>query len=103
METVMQKAVPSELQCPDCESPALYKYGKTRSGKQRFICLICGRQFTPDASRKEVKNKPLCHVCGGQMHLYKRNAAGLIFRCSDYPLCKTYTKKPSDHEMPASS
>jgi len=98
----MTKVVPAELQCPDCESPALYKYGRTRSGKQRFICLICGRQFTPEASRKEVRNKPFCHVCGGHTHLYKRSGAWLVFRCSDYPVCKTYIRKPAEYEMPAS-
>ncbi|MGO9379275.1 MAG: IS1 family transposase [Dissulfurispiraceae bacterium] len=101
MDAVIQKAIHSELHCPKCNSQALYKYGKTKSRKQRFICLICGRQFTPDASRKEVKNKPFCTKCGGHMHLYKRIGDLLRFRCAQYPLCRTYTKKMAEHEMPA--
>jgi DNA-directed RNA polymerase subunit RPC12/RpoP len=101
METAFRKSAHAELQCPDCDSQALYKYGRTKSGKQRFICIICGRQFTSDASRKEIKNKPECRDCGSHMHLYKRSSAWLIFRCSNYALCRTYTKKPVDHEMPA--
>src|SRR5664279_4964845 len=98
MEAAIKTVAHPELQCPECNSPALYKYGKTKSRKQRFICLICGRQFTPDASRKEVKNKPACTTCGGHMHLYKRKGNLLRFRCSHYPLCKTYAKKTDDTE-----
>jgi transposase-like protein len=101
MEAALQKINQFELQCPDCNSQALYKYGRIKSGKQRFICIICGRQFTPGSSRKEIRNKPLCRICGGHMHLYKRSSACLIFRCSNYPLCRTYTKKPVEHEMPS--
>ncbi|HAM53467.1 MAG TPA: hypothetical protein DCP92_23265 [Nitrospiraceae bacterium] len=35
-----------EIKCPWCESEALYKYGKAWTGKQRFLCMMCGKQFT---------------------------------------------------------
>lgn len=80
------------LSCPFCDSSALYKYGKTKSGKQRFQCLICNRQFSIGATKQEVQGKPNCPNCGKQMHLYKIEGKIIRFRCSDYPVCKTFKK-----------
>ncbi|WP_225901176.1 IS1 family transposase [[Leptolyngbya] sp. PCC 7376] len=33
------------LTCPQCQSPSTIKYGHTHSGKQRYRCHECGRQF----------------------------------------------------------
>ncbi|MBI5607111.1 MAG: IS1 family transposase [Deltaproteobacteria bacterium] len=41
--------------CPDCRADALYRYGRIWTGKQRYICLLCGRQFTPGSTRKDKK------------------------------------------------
>ncbi|MGO9014813.1 MAG: IS1 family transposase [Dissulfurispiraceae bacterium] len=81
-----------EAKCPHCNLDAVYKYGKTWQGKQRFLCLICGRQFTHGTGRFEVRDRPSCPVCGKIMHLYKREDKVLRFRCSGYPVCKTFTK-----------
>lgn len=78
--------------CPDCGSDALYKYGKSKAGKQRYLCLMCKRQFTHGAQRTPMKGKPLCPECGGMMHLYKREAKHIRFRCSAYPECRTFVK-----------
>ncbi len=81
-----------EVKCPHCNLDAVYKYGKTWQGKQRFLCLICGRQFTQGTGRYEVRDRPDCPVCGKIMHLYKREDKALRFRCSGYPVCKTFRK-----------
>lgn len=81
-----------EIKCDYCNSDALYKYGKTRSGKQRFVCLICGRQFTPEAGKAQVQGKPVCDECGKPMHLYKIEGEVVRFRCSGYPKCRTFKK-----------
>jgi transposase-like protein len=81
-----------EIKCPSCSAEALYRYGKAWTGKQRFLCLICGRQFTFGARRAEPKEKPICIKCGRPMHLYKREAGMIRFRCSGYPICKTFQK-----------
>jgi len=81
-----------EVKCTSCNSDALYKYGKIRSGKQRFICLMCGKQFTPGSERLEAKGKPVCPECGRPMHLYKIEGEVIRFRCSAYPACKTFKK-----------
>jgi transposase-like protein len=82
----------NEIQCPFCESGAVYKYGKIKTGKQRYLCMICGRQFTPGVKRTEMKDKPVCPACGRSMHLYMREDSVIRFRCSYYPECKTYVK-----------
>jgi transposase-like protein len=90
--TVLATAKKTEISCPDCNKDALYKYGKTRNGKQRFLCLMCGRQFSPGTTKTEVKGKPECPKCGKQMHLYKIEGDIVRFRCSNYPECKTFKK-----------
>ncbi len=80
--------------CPNCGSEVFYRYGRTRHGKQRYQCLLCGRQFIVDRQRIEVQNKPVCPVCGSGMHLYKREKGLLRFRCARYPQCRCYVKLP---------
>jgi transposase-like protein len=77
---------------PECRSDAVYKYGHTSSGKQRFICLLCERQFVVDPENIHFKNKPKCPECGKLMHSYMKAVNHIRFRCSDYPRCKTYLK-----------
>ena len=80
------------IACPACASDAVYRYGHSREGKQRYICLICKRQFVPERSRAEVTDRPVCDLCGRHMHLYKREKDYLRFRCSGYPVCHNFTK-----------
>lgn len=82
----------TEIRCKACGSGAVYRYGRIKSGKQRFICLICGRQFVPEPARHDVVDKPLCPSCGKHMNLYKREEGVLRFRCSGYPECRVYEK-----------
>lgn len=91
----------ADIMCPHCNLDAVYKYGKTWQGKQRYLCLICGRQFTQNSGRAEVKDRPVCEVCGKIMHLYKKENKVLRFRCSGYPACKTFKKVnlEEDHEL----
>jgi len=81
-----------EVRCPSCETYALYKNGKAWTGKQRFLCLMCGKQFTYSASRATVKGKPVCPECGKHMNIYMLEGDIVRFRCSGYPECKTYKK-----------
>lgn len=83
-----------ETKCPICESEALYKNGRTETGKQRFLCLLCGRQFSPGARPVDNSNRPDCPNCGSPMHFYKRDPLALRLRCSNYPDCRTYLKIP---------
>lgn len=87
------------LNCPFCNSEALYKYGRTKTEKQRFRCLICNRQFSEGANKVEVQGKPLCMKCGKSMHLYKIEGELIRFRCANYPACKTFRKYKIQEEL----
>jgi transposase-like protein len=90
--TTLQIPTKTAVSCPVCNSEAIYKYGKTKTGKQRFQCLICGRQFSHGAKKQEIQGKPICPECGNPMHLYKIEGEIIRFRCSGYPVCKTFRK-----------
>ncbi|NEP07852.1 MULTISPECIES: IS1 family transposase [unclassified Okeania] len=40
-----------EINCPECQSTKIIKYGHTHDGKPRFRCTHCGRQFVENPSR----------------------------------------------------
>lgn len=48
--------------CPICFSKDLYKYEKDKTGKQKYQCKTCYRQFTKDFSTKSKLNYPKCPV-----------------------------------------
>jgi transposase-like protein len=81
-----------DVRCPSCEADALYRYGRIRTGSQRFMCLMCGTQFTPGAKKSAPRGKPVCQECGKTMNVYKLEGAIIRFRCSGYPECKTFRK-----------
>jgi DNA-directed RNA polymerase subunit RPC12/RpoP len=85
--------------CARCNSDASYKFGKTRHGKQRFRCLLCGRQFG-NSPRDELKERSLCHACGQKMHVYRKDAVVVRFRCAGYPSCRSFAKlQRSEYEL----
>ena len=96
----------AEVECPRCGSDAIYRYGRTHSGKPRFICILCRRQFSAGIKKCEFQNKPSCPLCGRSMHIYKREKGSIRFRCSAYPQCKTYKKivvgEDRDEPLPTS-
>ena len=40
--------------CPNCKSARTVKNGRIHSGKQRFKCLECGRQFVLQPIKKVI-------------------------------------------------
>lgn len=91
--------MPTDKKCPKCSSDAIYKFGKTKNVKQRYKCQVCNRQFVAGKSRLEVKKRPDCPACGKPMHIYLRSDSYIRFRCSDYPLCKTFQKFKKDDAL----
>jgi transposase-like protein len=84
---------PSRLTCPTCESDALYRYGFSKGGRQRFLCLLCGRQFVPHApATVPLRGRPACPLCGSATHIYRREPECIRLRCSLYPGCRGYHK-----------
>lgn len=81
--------------CPSCSGGALNRYGRLKSGKQRYLCLVCGRQFVVPSERVRLeKGRPDCPLCGRPMHVYAREASKIRFRCSAYPECRSYLCLP---------
>jgi ssDNA-binding Zn-finger/Zn-ribbon topoisomerase 1 len=82
--------------CPLCGSQAVYKYGRTNN-RQRYICIMCNRQFIPGRQRRRPSTRPDCPACGGTTHLFKRKKDGyVVFRCCRYPECRTYVKAKAE-------
>jgi len=77
--------------CPKCGSDASYRYGQISTGKKRFLCLACNRQFV-EGSAMNYNNRPVCPCCGAKMHVYKYDKETVRFRCSNYPNCRKYVK-----------
>ena len=42
------------MNCPQCESTQIIKYGLTHYGKPRFRCQECGRQFVENPTRQPI-------------------------------------------------
>lgn len=42
------------VNCPDCNSTQIVKYGKTHNGKQRYRCHQCHRQFVLNPTKKYI-------------------------------------------------
>lgn len=80
--------------CPACGSRAVYRYGKSYSGKQRYVCIMCNRQFLPGSERRTLPSRPLYPLCGRPMHKYMTSRGYVRFRCSAFSQCRTYTKVP---------
>jgi transposase-like protein len=38
------------MTCPSCQSSQIIKYGRIHTGKQRYRCQECGRQFVENPS-----------------------------------------------------
>lgn len=83
METIM---------CPQCGSEAYNNYGHLKNGEQRYICLVCSRQFVNGKSKPAPTQRPGCPLCGKPMHIYMRYPNTIRFRCSAYPQCRGYAK-----------
>lgn len=82
----------SPIRCPSCQGEAVNKYGRTQGGKQRYLCLVCGRQFVRDKPWQDTKNRPRCPLCGGKMHIYITDEDITRYRCARYPSCRGFTK-----------
>jgi transposase-like protein len=42
------------INCPECQSNNLKRNGHIHNGKQRYLCKDCGRQFTPEGTKRVI-------------------------------------------------
>ena len=52
----------NELDCPHRGAVRIVKNGHAHTGKQRYLCRICGHQFTLDHSRPPVSPETVALV-----------------------------------------
>jgi insertion element IS1 protein InsB len=45
------------MHCPNCESSQIIKYGRIRTGKQRYRCHDCGWQFVENSSYRFISEE----------------------------------------------
>jgi transposase-like protein len=43
--------------CPICQGANIKKNGRIHNGKQRYLCKSCGRQFTPEGTKKTISDE----------------------------------------------
>jgi len=79
----MQKII--TLKCPKCNNNHhFHKFGKDKFGYQKYRCLVCKHQFTPDNPTKlRMKKYPPCPMCGKSSFLHHDYRDYSNFRCGD--------------------
>ena len=45
------------MHCPNCQSSQIIKYGHIHTGKQRYRCNDCGRQFVENSSYQLISHE----------------------------------------------
>jgi transposase-like protein len=75
----------SQIHCPRCHSPSLFKFGKDAFGNQKYRCKECRRQFAPDSpsSSRHLKGYPKCPLCGKATFAHHVHKYYVRLRCCD--------------------
>lgn len=71
--------------CPKCNnSHLLYRFGKDKSGFQKYLCRNCKHQFAPDhLPKRQLSAYPPCPLCGKASFLHHDYKHYSNFRCGD--------------------
>ena len=56
-----RRSVSHSVSCPYCGSRNVIKYGK-RKGRQRYLCKMCGKQFTEHSLKDFTWHKKPDHI-----------------------------------------
>lgn len=75
-----------QIHCPKCNNNhSFYRYGKDKSGFQKYLCRKCGHQFAPDAPAAKPRQRryPSCPVCGKATFLHHDMEHYINYRCCD--------------------
>ena len=84
----------NELDCPHCGAVGIVKNGHAHTGKQRYLCRVCGHQFTLNHSRpptlpetvalvesllsERLSQRGICRVVGVSRSWFRRHLQALI-------------------------
>ncbi len=78
-----------QIRCPKCNNNQnFYRYGKDKTGNQKYLCRECGHQFAPDTpagnpGRPRQRSYPSCPVCRKAMFLHHDKQYYSNYRCCD--------------------
>jgi transposase-like protein len=46
-----------DMRCPECSSDKIIKNGSIHTGKQKYMCKACGRQFVEDPEHRIISDE----------------------------------------------
>jgi len=64
------------MKCPRCESEQIVKNGSIHTGKQKYMCKVCGRQFVEDPENQPISDETKALI--DKLLLEKLPLAGII-------------------------
>lgn len=84
----------NELDCPHCGAVRIVKNGHAHTGKQRYLCRVCGRQFTLNHAHvpippetvalvdrllsERLSHRGICRVVGVSRSWFRRHLQALV-------------------------
>ncbi len=60
----------NNISCPKCNSINLYRYGKDKDSKQKYLCKDCHCQFVPNKTKNSSSIHPRCPICSSSTFLH---------------------------------
>jgi transposase-like protein len=63
------------MNCPTCESEEIVKNGSIHTGKQKYMCKVCGRQFVEDPQHRVISDETKALI--DKLLLEKLSLAGI--------------------------
>ena len=92
--------------CPKCNNNQNFsKYGKDKSGNQKYLCKVCKHQFAPTSNLKTIRKKyPPCPKCGKASFIHHDYTDYTNYRCGDKKCNHSFfTPKPTVKLPPSMS
>lgn len=91
--------------CPRCQSESVIKNGRILSGKPKFACKACGRQFVADSQQRLIP--PETKALVDKLLLERVSLAGIVrvtgvsARWLQYYVNQKYADQPQRVDVPS--
>jgi transposase-like protein/DNA-directed RNA polymerase subunit RPC12/RpoP len=97
----MQKIV--SIKCPKCNNKhSFYRYGKDKSGYQKYLCRKCNHQFAPDNPNSRASKHPRCPMCNKASFLHHDHKYYSNYRCGDKKCNHSFFVPKTNSILPSS-
>lgn len=72
------------INCPNCFSKNLYRYGKDKKKQQKYLCRDCNKQFSVNSkiTKDSNLNYPKCPICNSGTFKHHDYAHYTRFKCN---------------------